>query len=138
VSEEELLSICKALSHPLRLKIVKLLEGGTLRKRDLTRLLGFSRSDTPKLEHHLEKLMKAGLVGVYKTEKATYVYLLKKVEVRAEKLPQPAFSIPTTEGQLDKWLVIVKKQVEMGKLPREIALENIRFLKRVLTRKALL
>ena len=138
MNEEEFLAICKALSHPLRLRIVKLLEKSTLRKRDLTRLLGLNRADTPKLEHHLDRLVKAGLVGVYKSDRATYVYLLKKVDLRVENIPPPTFSPPTRDLDLNEWFLAVREQVKSGRLPKEVVLENIRFLKKVLTRKALL
>jgi len=138
MSEGDIIAICKALSHPLRLRIVRLLEKGTLRKRDLAKLLGLSRADTPKLEHHLDRLIKAGLVGVYKAEKATYVYLSRRIRLKVERMDPPAFSLPTRSGQLDQWVLLVEEQVKSGRLPREIALENIRFLKKILTRKVLL
>jgi len=57
--EERLSTLFKALSHPLRLKILALCSVGEYTSRELARLLGVSR---PLVIAHLRVLMQAGLI----------------------------------------------------------------------------
>lgn len=57
---DELLALLSALAHPIRMRIVAALAGGTTYVSQLARDLGMSR---PLLHMHLQKLEAAGVVA---------------------------------------------------------------------------
>lgn len=61
-NDELLLAFFDALSHPIRLKIIKFLHKGEKYISELAREMGISR---PLLYMHLAKLEKAGIVSTY-------------------------------------------------------------------------
>jgi len=69
---EELLQIMKALSDEIRLKIVKLLEGGELCVCDIVAALDMVQ---PKVSFHLAALKEAGLIRDRKEGKWTHYSL---------------------------------------------------------------
>lgn len=78
---QELVSVAKALSEPVRLQIVDVLRrhAGDVCVCDLQALFDLSQ---PTLSHHLKKLRQAGLVEVVRREQWAYYYVLpEKLEV---------------------------------------------------------
>jgi len=69
---EDLLVVFKALSEEIRLRIIKLLEGGELCVCDLVAALNMSQ---PKVSFHLNALKEAGLIKDRKQGKWTHYRL---------------------------------------------------------------
>jgi ArsR family transcriptional regulator len=74
---DELLGIFKALSDGIRLRVLKLLEGGELCVCDLTAALGMSQ---PKVSFHLAALKESGLIKDRKEGRWTH-YRLDEAEM---------------------------------------------------------
>lgn len=70
--------VLKAMADPKRLKIIKLLSGGTMCACNVLEHFDFTQ---PTLSHHMKVLEKAGIVSVSKQSQWHY-YALKDVFVQ--------------------------------------------------------
>ena len=83
---DELTTVAKALSDPVRLQVVDVLrrQAGEVCVCDLERLFDISQ---PTLSHHLRKLREAGLVGVVRRAQWAYYFVIpEKLEPLASWL----------------------------------------------------
>jgi len=96
--EEELVSFFDALSHPLRIKIIKALAKGEKYVSELAKEIGISR---PLLYMHLSKLEKAGLIKTYIKYFDKPPYVRKFVKAKSIKakivLPEIKFMIESED-----------------------------------------
>jgi len=94
-SEEKLVIIFDALSHPIRLKIIKLLGKGEKYISELARQIGISR---PLLYMHLAKLEKAGMITTYIKYFEEPPYVRKFVKAKNVKF---IISLPELKAKIE-------------------------------------
>jgi ArsR family transcriptional regulator len=78
MNDEEMSLVLKAIADPKRLKIIKLLSGGTMCACNVLEHFDFTQ---PTLSHHMKVLEKAGIVSVSKQSQWHY-YALKDAFVQ--------------------------------------------------------
>ncbi|MGQ4890979.1 MAG: ArsR/SmtB family transcription factor [Candidatus Njordarchaeia archaeon] len=96
MNESELSEFFSALSHPIRIKILKSLLKGEKFVSELAKDIGISR---PLLYLHLNKLEKAGLVETYVKNFPTPPYAKKYVRLRKLLIK---FYLPKLELEIEE------------------------------------
>lgn len=103
-SKESEAAIHRAMDHPVRRKILELLDEGPVRQIDLTRMIGKEtqrRYDAAAIFHHLRILENADLVGHedFSGGKTKIKIIFRKMDVRLQTYRRPDVELSTGRDQ---------------------------------------